>query len=100
MDTREKTMSKVGEFSHRTEETSRGVADTVRDTARDVGGAIAGAAGQVRDKAQEWAGAVGETAEDVGQGVVDFIRSYPVPTLLGAAAVGFVLGRLTSMRSY
>jgi ElaB/YqjD/DUF883 family membrane-anchored ribosome-binding protein len=100
-ETREKTTSRMGDLSARVEDTARGassVAESVKDKAKDVGQAIAGVAGQVKDKAQEWASTAAEKAQDLGQSLVDFVRKYPIPTLLGAAGLGFLVAKLTSSR--
>ncbi len=100
-------------------------ASTVKEKARDIASSASEMAGQVRDTAREWASSAGDkaqhawestrdearhlagqvahTAENAWEGLGDVIRRNPVPSLLIALGVGFMLGTslgmLTSRRS-
>jgi len=56
-------------------------------------------AGQVKDKAQEYATTAAHKAEDVGRGLTDLIRQYPMPALLVGFGLGFLVAQLTTRRS-
>jgi ElaB/YqjD/DUF883 family membrane-anchored ribosome-binding protein len=83
------------------------MASQVRDTARDWASSAADKAQHAwestRDEAQHLAGQVAHTAENAWEGLGDVIRRHPVPSLLIALGVGFMLGSslgmMTSRRS-
>ena len=59
--------------------------------------AVGEAAGQVKDKVQEWATTAadktGGAAGDVGRGLTDLIRRHPLPALLVGFGLGLLLAR-------
>ena len=69
--------------------------ETVKDKAQDFASSVADRAEDAWDgtkqSAQEWASSVADTAEDAWGGLNNFIRRYPVPSLLFALGLGFVL---------
>jgi ElaB/YqjD/DUF883 family membrane-anchored ribosome-binding protein len=83
------------------------MASQVRDTARDWASSAADKAQHAwestRDETRHLAGQVAHTAENAWDGLGDVIRRNPVPSLLIALGVGFMLGSslglLTSRRS-
>ena len=97
-------------------------ASTVKEKAKDLASSASDMAGQVRDTARDWAssatsgaqhawdstrsearhlaGQVADTAENAWDGVGDFIRRNPVPSLLIALGVGFMLGSGLGMASH
>jgi hypothetical protein len=86
-----------------------GVMDTLKEKGRDLTSGASDIAGQVRGTAQEWAqttraGAqqawdstrqfasnVADRAEDAWEGAGNFVRRYPIATLLCAFGAGFLL---------
>jgi len=96
---------------------SAGIVDTIKEKAKDLacgaGEMMSGAkdkvqewaadaadvAGQVKDKAQEYATTAAHKAEDVGRGLTDLIRQYPMPALLVGFGLGFLVAQLTTRRS-
>jgi ElaB/YqjD/DUF883 family membrane-anchored ribosome-binding protein len=42
--------------------------------------------------------AMKETAKEVADVASEFIKKYPIQSVLGAVAIGFILGNLTSKR--
>jgi ElaB/YqjD/DUF883 family membrane-anchored ribosome-binding protein len=83
------------------------MASQVKDTAKDWASSAASGAQHAwestRDEARHLAGQVAHTAENAWDGLGDFIRRNPVPSLLIALGVGFLLGSglgaMTSRRS-
>ena len=83
------------------------MASQVKDTARDWASSAASGAQHAwestRDEARHLAGQVAHTAENAWDGLGDVIRRHPVPSLLIALGVGFLLGgglgAMTSRRS-
>lgn len=45
-------------------------------------------------KSEEELQALQKTAKEVADVAADFIRKYPIQTVIGAAAVGFIIGSL------
>jgi ElaB/YqjD/DUF883 family membrane-anchored ribosome-binding protein len=98
--------------SGRTE--ASGMMGTVKEKAQELASGAAGVAGQVKEKAQEWGSTVAqgaqrawegtrdqarewaseaaEKAENAWEGLGSLIRRHPVPSLLIALGIGFVLG--------
>jgi hypothetical protein len=68
------------------------VAGQVREKAQDVASGARQAWDTTRHKAQEWGSDLADTAGDAWEGMGNFIRRYPVGSLLGAFAIGFLLG--------
>jgi hypothetical protein len=73
-----------------------GVVGTVTEKARDLASGATEAAGQAWESTKrhtrEWASTAADTAQDAYEGFGNFIRRYPVASLLGALGVGFLLG--------
>lgn len=42
--------------------------------------------------------AMKKTAHEVADAATEFIREYPVASVMGAVALGFILGRLTAKK--
>ncbi len=89
--------------------TTGGVVEKVTETVKDVAAAAGDAAGQAKDKVQEWsstaftqvkdttqelAGAASDKAADFGKDVAALIRRYPLPALLVGFGAGLLLGRV------
>lgn len=56
--------------------------------------AAADVAGQAKDKAQELATTAVHRVKDLGQGLTDLIRRYPLPALLVGFGIGFLASRV------
>ncbi len=73
-----------------------GVASQVKEKVQEFGSSVAHGAQRAwegtRDQAREWAHEGAEMAENAWEGLGDLIRRHPVPSLLIALGVGFVLG--------
>jgi ElaB/YqjD/DUF883 family membrane-anchored ribosome-binding protein len=116
-----KNPSTLEEVKHKAEETAKDVGQAIGKKADDATAAAGRGMQTVADKIRDNApntGVVGAAAEAVSdriesggqylekeklsgmmEDVTDVIRKNPVPTLLVAVAVGFLLGRALSSRS-
>jgi predicted phage tail protein len=99
----EATPGVVGAVKEKVEDMAAGashIVGKVKDTAEEWASSVGGAAVQAKDKAQEVAGAAAEKVGEMGQGVTDLLRRYPIPALLISVGVGFILAQLLrGMRS-
>jgi hypothetical protein len=91
---------------------SEGILETVKEKAKDVAssasdlmsgakekvqewaGDAADAAGVVKEKTQEFATAAVHKAEDLGEGLTNLMRRYPIPTLLVGFGIGILAARM------
>jgi hypothetical protein len=101
---------KQGEQSEKKTAGTGGVVETAKETAKDVAAAMGDAAGQAKEKVQQWSSAAfaqvtdktrelasvtADRAEDLGKELTGLIRRYPLPALLVGFGVGFLLSRVT-----
>jgi ElaB/YqjD/DUF883 family membrane-anchored ribosome-binding protein len=90
-------------------------ARSAADKAKEMAGSVAGAVGEVKDKAKEWttqaghgisqaAGSVRDTAvhaydasceatKEAGRELTNFVRRYPIASLMIGLGLGFLVGR-------
>ena len=70
--------------------------DTIKETAQNWAENVSSTAGDAwestRQGAQQLASSVADTTTETVENITRFIRKYPVPSLLGACGVGFLLG--------
>jgi hypothetical protein len=98
-------------------EADKGILGTVTETAKDLAASAAELAGEAKDRVMSWTSnavdTVGEAmsdareyigegmhratelGKDVGAGLTNLIRRYPVPALLIGFGLGLLLARLT-----
>jgi ElaB/YqjD/DUF883 family membrane-anchored ribosome-binding protein len=96
---RTETSGMMGTVKEKAQDLASGasnVAGQVKEKAQEWGSTAAHAAGQAwdatRQQTREWASQAAQTAENAWEGFGDLIRRHPVPSLLIAFGVGFVLG--------
>jgi ElaB/YqjD/DUF883 family membrane-anchored ribosome-binding protein len=91
------TTSRMGQGSgpQQSSTGAAGVMETAKETARDWASTAASKAENAwettRQSAQQFGSTVAHTAGDAWDGFEGFIRRYPVPSLLCAFAVGFMV---------
>jgi hypothetical protein len=89
---------KGGPAAAKTEESGSGVVQTVKETFSDWASSAAEAAGHAGGKVRDAAVGAADKVSEWGQDLTAFIRRYPLPTLLAAFGVGFLVSQLVRRR--
>lgn len=83
---------------------AKDVSSTVVDTARDAATAVTKKTGELTSEfvhgAEDAACYLNHKAEGIGEDLTKMIRGNPIPSLLAAVGVGFLIAMATSPRTY
>ena len=83
---------------------AKDVSSSVAETARDAATAVTKKTGEMTSEfvhgAEDAACYLGHKAESIGEDLTKMIRANPIPSLLAAVGVGFLIAMATSSRTY
>ncbi len=77
----------------RSDEPAGGVMDTVKEKAQDLASGASELAGRAGEKVQEWASSAQDMAGEAWDSFTNVIRRNPIPSVLIALGVGFLLAQ-------